>query len=102
RASATVGGVAADERTGLAEHLAQVLHQQEPGLDVIGVADPVDGERDRSRRHLLLLRAVTSQMVGTLPANVTQRTGMVYGPRISRPGRRGGSARWSPAAGPCH
>src|SRR5699024_19637 len=107
--------VAAHHGAGLAEHVAQVLHQQQARFDVVGVLHTVDGEGDRlgSRRHLLLLcrvtsrccdcaalaaqcwlsRTRTSQIAKSLPANVIQRTGLVQSSRAPRQMRRW--ATWS-------
>ena len=52
-ARAAVAGVAADHGAGLAELFAQVLHEQHPGLDVVGDDGPVDGEVDLG--HVLSL-----------------------------------------------
>ena len=46
RAGTAVAGVTTDHRPGLAELLAEVLHEQHPGFDVIGHLVPVDGEFD--------------------------------------------------------
>ena len=46
RARAAVAGVAADDGAGLAELLAQVLHEQHAGFDVVGDLRSVDGEAD--------------------------------------------------------
>ena len=45
-ARAAVAGVAADDGAGLAELLAQVLHEEHAGFDVVGDLVSVDGEAD--------------------------------------------------------
>ncbi len=50
RAGAAVAGVAADHGAGLAETLAEVLHQQHPRFDVVGDLGAVDGEVDPGHR----------------------------------------------------
>ena len=49
-AGAAVAGVAADDGADLAELFAQVVHEQRPGLDVVGVGDAVDGDIDLGHR----------------------------------------------------
>ena len=44
RAGAAVAGVAADDGADLAQLLAQVVDQQRPGLDLVGVGHAVDFE----------------------------------------------------------
>src|SRR5690606_36827698 len=43
-ARAAVGGIASDDSAGFTEPLTEILHEQHPGFDIIGVHDLVDGE----------------------------------------------------------
>ena len=70
-AGAAVAGVAADHGAGLAELLAQVLHQQHPGLDVVGDLRPVDGEVDLG--HGSAFRGSSAVMALTLGGRVGER-----------------------------
>jgi hypothetical protein len=45
RARPARGRIAADVRTGEAEHVPQVVHEEQSGLDVVPVLDPIDGHR---------------------------------------------------------
>ena len=63
RAGAAVAGVAADDGAGLAELLAQVLHQQHPGFDVVGDLLAVDGEADPRHGLSLVPRVATRSRV---------------------------------------
>jgi len=46
RACAAVGRVASDGGAGLAEPVPQVVHQQQAGLHVVGIGDPVNCDGD--------------------------------------------------------
>ena len=46
RAGPAVACVAPDDRAGLAEGFTQIVDEERSGLDVVGVADPVDRHCD--------------------------------------------------------
>ena len=53
-ARSAVGGVAPHHRAGLAEGLAQVVHEQHPGFDVVRHAGAVDDKLDIGHGALLI------------------------------------------------
>ncbi len=52
-ARAAVGGVAADDRAHLSDAVAEIVDEQDSGLDIVLVPDSVDGDADPG--HLFLL-----------------------------------------------
>ena len=69
-AGAAVAGVAADDRAGLAERCAQVVDEQHPGFDVVGVGHSVDGDVDAGHAASTSWDATTQQATASpwLPA----------------------------------